>query len=241
MDRALLVALAAAVVVLVGAIGAAIGLAMLSGDPAMMVQRNCSGQRMGPPGGCRNLRITARTQDRVEYTYDTGSGYHCTGYLEVRGRGPFLFGGSASSGGTTCGPQGQPLGPPPGPPPPPTPFADGSPPCSTLVYGAPVATGTGFEVTITNGGGGVCDVTGPAKLVVLDSRNMAVGVTDQPSTEPSPLIRLAPGGSARLDFDTGSGPCVAASSIVVLYSAPARPMPWPHIVCGPITSHPATT
>ncbi len=234
MDRAVVIALAALAVVLVGVIGAGLGFVALSGDPAMQAQRQCAQQR------CTHLKITLHTASRVEYSYDLPDGSHCDGFNESHRSGPFGFGGGYGSGGSGCAPAGQTIYGPGKPAPAPTLFPDGNPPCRGAVgFGAPVNTPAGFEVVITNNSSVTCDVAGPAKLMFLDASSRPMNVVNQPASETWTAVALAPGAAAVFAFDVGTSRCVTPSGMVVIASAGTQPVAAPGQVCEPVISHPA--
>src|SRR5919201_1694164 len=101
MERAVVIGAAVVILAVAATIGAGIGFVVLSTDPVIQIQRNCSSGQMGPPGGCKNLVITQRTRDRVEYRYELADGTRCQGYQEIDSRGAFGL-PTTSEGGTTC-------------------------------------------------------------------------------------------------------------------------------------------
>jgi hypothetical protein len=239
MDRALVIVLAACAVVLVGLVGGAIGFVFVASDPAVQAQRACASGQVAPGTACSNFRVTARSANRVEYTYDLSDGSHCIGSEQVESRGAFGFPNRVSGEGT-CSPAGQPrptLG---GPPAPPTAYPDGNPACTVGVsFSGPAQTDAGFAVMVTNGSIGTCDVSGPASLLFLDSYGQPITVAVEVANEASSSVVLKSGASAVYDFDAGSGPCVRAANIVVIAAGGSQELSAPPRVCAPITAHSA--
>jgi hypothetical protein len=239
MDRAFLIVLAAIAIVIVAVVGGAIGFVIIASDPATQAQRACASGQMGPPGGCRNFRITLHTSNRVEYTYDLADGSHCIGYEEVDRRGPFGL-TAGGGGGSTCAPPGQPAPTLNGPPAPPTAYPDGNPACTGAVsFAGPAQTDNGFQVTMTNTSGATCDVSGPAGVVFLDAYGQPMNVEVQAANEASAVVVLAPGAGAVYDFDAGNGPCVRPSNIAVIAASGSQQLSAPERVCEPIKTRSA--
>lgn len=239
MDRAVVIAFAVLGVALAGVIGLGIGFLYISGDPMLQVQRRCSSGQLGPPGGCRNLKITAHTSSRVEFTYDLANGGHCTGYQEIHRGGPFGLAGGGG-GGEGCGAPGQPA---PGigmAPPRPTPFPDGNLPCSfgQVTLTVPPPTATGFAIQVTNKSAAACDLQGPAKVIFLDSNNRSLAVDLQPAAESGGAIALAPGGTAAFTFDNGFARCQTVTSVILAGGVGGPPMATPGLrACSPVITH----
>jgi hypothetical protein len=187
---------------------------------------------MGPAGGCKNLVITARTRDRVDYAFDLADGTHCQGYQQVDRRG-FLGLGMGGEGGTTCASSPVTAGPSA-----PTVFPDGNPGCSTLALTGPTATEHGFQLVATNTGAVTCDIGGLAKLEFLDGAGNPINVEMQVSSTATP-VALRPGASAIYDFAVGPGRCQSAAAMVVVNEAGSQQLGAPASICPPIFENPA--
>lgn len=238
MERSLVVSVGILAAVLFGIVGTAWGLLYVATDPVRGADHICSGRPAGAPH-CSNFRITARTPNRVEFSYDQSDGSHCAGYEEVR-RGPL---GVPAGGGSVanCGSPGQAPQMPTAGPPSPTPFPDGNPSCVGLLgLAAPVATAAGFELRVTNTSAFPCDVSGAAKLLFLDANGRPLPITVQPAGDATPIVVLLPATSAVLDFDFGAQACATpARMTVVLGGGGGPPVDAPENVCGPVTAHAA--
>jgi Protein of unknown function (DUF4232) len=232
MERAVVIAAAILVLAIVGSIGAGVGFVFLMGDPAFLVQRQCASGQMGPPGGCKNLVITARTRDRVDYSYELADGTHCQGFQQVDKRG-FLGLAMGGEGGTTCTPSPVTVGPSASPL-----FPDGNPGCTSLSLAGPTATASGFQLVATNAGPVTCDIGGLAKLEFLDADGKPLNIDMQFSSSALP-VALQPGASAIYDFQTGQGRCPTPATMLVVNEAGSQQLGAPASVCPPIFENPA--
>jgi hypothetical protein len=233
MNRAVVIGASVVILAVVGTIGAGIGFIVLSSDPAIQIQRQCAAGQMGPPGSCKNLVITRRTRDRVEYTFDLGDGTHCGGYQQVRGRG--LFGLTITSeGGSTCpGPGVPPVGP--GGT---MVFPDGNPACTNVsLVGAPTA--RGFQVAVTNSSNTACEIAPIANVLFLDAGGQPLNIDLQVSPETSSSVVLQPGAAAIYAFDGGTAGCQAPAAILFIDEAGAQQLASPGRICSPVVEHPA--
>lgn len=227
MDRAVVVALVALGVVLVGVIGAGVGYAYFFNTPVAQVERDYAAGRLGPAGIYSNLRIVASTSDSVVYEFDLADGQHCTGRRTVGRRGLIV---SGSSGMVSCsgGPWGQQF--------PPTQVN-----CSALTATAtgPNPTSTGFAVIVTNTSAAPCHLMGPVRVEFLPAPGLGppANVDLRAAREPSVDLVLQPGRTAELDYDVaGGGPCYSSGSVEVLVAGPPLAVPGLR-VCGRVTAH----
>ena len=232
MDRTVVIAAAVVVLAVAGTIGAGIGFVLLSNDPAIEIQRECASGQLGPPGGCKNLVVTARTKDRVDYTFELSDGTRCEGYQHIA-RGP-LWLPAASDGGATC--PGQPM-PPVGPSP--TPMApDGNLLCTNVSL-VMVPVEHGFQVVMTNASGTTCEVEPVAKVLFLDNNGQPLNVGMEISTEVSSTLVLAPGAAAVYSFESNTGNCQAPAAILFINPATTQQLASPGRLCFPVLEHPA--
>lgn len=239
MDRAIVVALAAAALVLVAVIGAGLGFVATLSDPEMQARQQCDHTQSGPgvPQGCRNFKVIARTGNRVEFAYDTNTGDHCEGYVQSERRGPLGLGGGMTMGGSACSPAGQPIARGPVQV---TPYPDGNPPClGALALAGPLPTPTGFAIIATNTGPTTCEIAGPAKLIFLDSGSRPLAVPEQPAAETAAAVILGAGQAARLDFDAGGSGCWMTTRIIVSLEHAGGSVSGPFTICGPVVAHTA--
>ncbi len=236
MDKAIVIALAALGMAIAAAMGAGVGFAYLAGDPSNQVAQQCRVVH------CVNLKITGRTANHVDYTYDTPDGMHCVAYNQVTRRG--LFGlPSGGGGGATCAAAGQPLPLPGKQPAPPTPFPDGNPPCSASPLtlrqlSGPFPTSTGIEIRLTNNTGAACDVAGPVDVQFLPANGAPLNVRVLQAAEPRSALAIPAGGTAAFAIDNGRSGCQGYARVIMIgpVGGPSLESS-PGTVCVPVTAH----
>lgn len=229
MDRAVVIALAALAVVLVGVIGAGLGFLYFSSSPVSEVRREYQAGELGSPGVYSNFRVITSTPDYIEFEFDIGDGQHCKGSRRVARVGPMM---RAGSGVVSCsgGPWQHN-------------FPPGQVNCDSRTARAigPMLTASGFTIQIQNTGSVPCHVSGPMQVLffsgpVGSSRPLNVdlrGGADQPAD-----VVLQPGQTAVAAYDVAGGPrCYSASGMSVLAAGPPL-VAGPVRVCGQVTAHP---